>query len=209
MKREARVVTWVGINHRTAPVEEREKVAFSPEELPDALARLRDELGGAVVLSTCNRTELYTTTNGDVAVMERLVDALAACKGASLDLRLTYFLAHDEAVRQLFRVAAGIDSMVLGESQILGQVRDAMSAATQAGSLNGVLSRLFHCALRVGKRVRSQTNIGRYAVSVSSAAVALARRTVGSLEEKTVLVISAGCTGQLGAPSPGGRRAPR
>jgi glutamyl-tRNA reductase len=201
MKREALVVTCVGINHRTAPVEEREKVAFSAEELPDALSRLRDELGGAVVLSTCNRTELYTTTNGDVAGMERLVDALAARKGTSLDLRLTYFLAHDEAVRQLFRVAAGIESMVLGESQILGQVRDAMSAATQAGSLNGVLSRLFHCALRVGKRARSQTNIGRYAVSVSSAAVALARQTIGSLEDKTVLVISAGSTGKLAARS--------
>ncbi|HEU5321567.1 MAG TPA: glutamyl-tRNA reductase, partial [Methylomirabilota bacterium] len=118
---------------------------------------------------------------------------------ASLDLRRTYFLAHDEAVRHLFRVAAGIDSMVLGESQVLGQVRDAMSAATQAGSLNGVLSRLFHCALRVGKRARSQTNIGRYAVSVSSAAVTLARKTAGPLDDKTVLVISAGSTGKLAA----------
>src|SRR3989337_2379059 len=90
MKREARfdrlttglVATCVGINHRTAPVEEREKVAFSAEELPDALTRRQDELGAAVVLSTCNRTELYTTTQGDVADMERLVDALAACKAA-------------------------------------------------------------------------------------------------------------------------------
>src|SRR3972149_6305364 len=201
MKREALVVTCVGINHRTAPVEEREKVAFSAEELPDALARLHDELGGAVILSTCNRTELYTTTNGDIAQMERLVDALAACKSTRLELRRTYFLAHDEAVRQLFRVAAGIDSMVLGESQILGQVRDAMSAATQAGTPNGGPSPLFPCARRVGKRARSQTNIGRYAVSVSSAAVALARKTVGPLEEKTVLVISAGATGKLAARS--------
>src|SRR3970282_1955316 len=122
MKRDALVVTCVGINHRTAPVEEREKVAFSAEELPDALARLQAELGGAVVLSTCNRTELSTTTRGDVADMERLVDALAACKSTRLDLRRTYFLAHDEAVRQLFRVSAGIDSMGLGESQTPGQV---------------------------------------------------------------------------------------
>jgi glutamyl-tRNA reductase len=91
--------------------------------------------------------------------------------------------------------------MVLGESQILGQVRDAMSAATEAGSLNGVLSRLLHSAIRVGKRARSQTDIGRYAVSVSSAAVALARQTAGTLDDRTVLVISAGSTGELAARS--------
>ncbi len=201
MKREALVVTCVGLNHRTAPVEEREKVAFSAEDLPDALNRLHAELGNAVVISTCNRTELYATTAGGAHEADRLLDALAACKGAQLHPRLTYFLSHDEAVRHMFRVACGIDSMVLGESQILGQVRDAMSAATQAGSLNGVLSRLLHSALRVGKRARSQTNIGRYAVSVSSAAVALARQTVGTLEGKTVLVISAGSTGELAASS--------
>ncbi len=201
MKREALVVTCVGLNHRTAPVEEREKVAFSADDLPDALKRLHGELGNAVVISTCNRTELYATTAGGAHEADRLLDALAACKGAQLHPRLTYFLSHDEAVRHMFRVACGIDSMVLGESQILGQVRDAMSAATQAGSLNGVLSRLLHSALRVGKRARSQTNIGRYAVSVSSAAVALARQTVGTLEGKTVLVISAGSTGELAANS--------
>ena len=201
MKREALVVTCVGLNHRTAPVEEREKVSFSADDLPDALNRLHGELGSAVVISTCNRTELYATTAGGAHEANRLLDALAACKGTVLHPRLTYFLSHDEAVRHLFRVAAGIDSMVLGESQILGQVRDAMSAATLAGSLNGVLSRLCHSALRVGKRARSQTNIGRYAVSVSSAAVALARQTVGTLEGKTVLVISAGSTGELAASS--------
>ena len=164
MKREALVVTCVGLNHRTAPVEEREKVAFSAADLPDALSRLHAELGNAVVISTCNRTELYATTAGGAHEADRLLDALAACKGAQLHPRLTYFLSHDEAVRHMFRVACGIDSMVLGESQILGQVRDAMSAATQAGALNGVLSRLLHSALRVGKRARSQTNIGRCAV---------------------------------------------
>ncbi len=201
MKREALVVTCVGLNHRTAPVEEREKVAFSPEELPEALAGLRQELSNAVVVSTCNRTELYSTTDGGDPQLERLLGALAATKGVQLHPRLTYFLTHGEAVRHLFRVACGIDSMVLGESQILGQVRDAMSAATQAETLNGVLSRLFHCALRVGKRARSQTNIGRYAVSVGSAAVSLAKRTAGTLDGRTVLVISAGSTGKLAAHS--------
>src|SRR3972149_8877942 len=107
MKREARfdrlttglVVTCVGINHRTAPVEVREKVAFSAEELPDALARLQDELGGAVVLSTCNRTELYTTTRGDVADMERLGGALAACKATRPGGRRTELLPPREAGR--------------------------------------------------------------------------------------------------------------
>ncbi len=201
MKRDAQVVTCVGVNHRTAPVEEREKVAFSPEELPDALTRLHRDLKGAVVLSTCNRTELYATTDGEPSQLERLEGALTDCKGTQLSPGLTYFLTHDEAVRHLFRVAAGIDSMVLGESQILGQVRDAMSAATRAGTLNGVLSRLCHCAIAVGKRARSQTDIGRFAVSVSSAAVILARQTAGTLEGKTVLVISAGSTGELAAHS--------
>ena len=201
MKREALVVTCVGLNHRTAPVEEREKFAFSPEQLPEALDRLGRELGAAVLVSTCNRTELYTTGGGQAHEVDRLLAALAACKGPTLQPRLTYFLHHDEAVRHLFRVSAGIDSMVLGESQILGQVREAMSAATQAGALSGVLSRLFHSAIAVGKRARAQTNIGRYAVSISSAAVTLARRTVGALEGKTVLVISAGSTGKLAADS--------
>lgn len=201
MKRESLVVTCVGLNHRTAPLPEREKLTFSAEELPAVLSRLHDEFGAAVILSTCNRTELYATTDGDISQAERLLGALAASKGTQVHPRLTYFLAHDDAVRHLFRVAAGIDSMVLGESQILGQVRDAMSAATQAGSLNGVLSRLLHSALRVGKRARSQTDIGRYSVSVSSAAVALARQTVGTLGKRTVLVISAGSTGELAARS--------
>lgn len=197
MKREPMTVTCVGLNHRTAPVEERERVAFSPQELPSALASIGGRLGGAVILSTCNRTELYATVPGEEG--PRLIEMLTAEKGAQLDPCRFYVLRHEEAIRHLFRVAAGIDSMVLGESQILGQVREAMSAATDAGTLNGVLSRLFHSALSVGKRARSQTRIGRYAVSVSSVAVALARRILGSLDDRTVLIISAGSTGKLAA----------
>lgn len=199
MKRENLVVTCVGLNHRTAPVEEREKLAFSPQELPSALERLRQEFGAGVILSTCNRTEVYVTGPDDPAVGRRLVRFLEAEKGAEVDPSRFYLLRHGEAVRHLFRVAAGIDSMVLGESQILGQVREAMAAATEAKALNGTLSRLFHAAISVGKRARSQTSIGRYAVSVSSAAVALARQSLGTLRDKTVLVISAGSTGKLAA----------
>ncbi len=201
MKREPTVATCIGLNHLTTPVEEREKLAFSPQELPAALASIGGRIGGAVLLSTCNRTELYATCAGDPAEGRRLIDLLVAEKATDVDASRFYALRHDEAVRHLFRVAAGIESMVLGESQILGQVREAMSAATEAGTLNGVLSRVFHSAIAVGKRARSQTNIGRYSVSVSSAAVALAKRSLGDLAGKTVLVLSAGTTGKLTAKS--------
>ena len=139
MKREITVA--IGLNHLTAPVEEREKLAFSTQELPAALASIGGRIGGAVILSTCNRTELYATGSGDPAEGRRLIELLIEEKGADVDASRFYALRHDEAVRHLFRVAAGIESMVLWESQILGQVREAMSAATEAGTLNGVLSR--------------------------------------------------------------------
>jgi glutamyl-tRNA reductase len=189
------LVTCAGLNHLTSPVEEREKLAFRPDELPAALRRLAGEMHGAVLLSTCNRTELYTTArDGEGA---RLIDLLARLKQTEIDRARLYVRQHRAAVEHLFRVAAGIDSMVLGESQILGQVRDAMSAADSAGTLNGALSRAFHSAIAVGKRARTDTHIGRHAVSVSSAAVALARKHAGELADKMVLVISAGGTGKL------------
>jgi glutamyl-tRNA reductase len=179
-------------------VEEREKLAFTAAELADALQTLSNSLGGGVVIvSTCNRTELYTTVEdregGD------LIARLNALKNADVASEHFYTLRHEAAVDHLYRVAAGIDSMVLGESQILGQVRDSMSAATEAGTLNGVLSHVFHNAMAVGKRARHETQIGRHAVSVSSAAVMLARKSLGDLENKTVLVISAGSMGKLAA----------
>jgi glutamyl-tRNA reductase len=191
------VLTCVGLNHNTSPVEERETLAFTAGELPGALRELASSLGGAVIVSTCNRTEVYT-----MALEGRgsdLIARLNAAKGADVSPQHFYVLQHTEAVAHLYRVAAGIDSMVLGESQILGQVREAMSAATEAGTLNGVLSHLFHTAMAVGKRARHETQIGRHAVSVSSAAVTLARKSLGDLENKTVLVISAGSMGKLAA----------
>ena len=193
------LVTCVGLDHLTSPVEQREQLAFAPEDLRPSLLRLTGDNCGAAILSTCNRTELYTTAPSGGA--KKLIEALNAEKGASVDAAHFYVLHHEEAVRHLFRVAAGVESMVLGESQILGQVREAMSAATEAGTLNGVLSRVFHSAITVGKRARTETQIGRHAVSVSSAAVALARKHVGDLKNKTVLVISAGSTGKLAARS--------
>jgi hypothetical protein len=143
---EARALVVTCVASTTAPPRgRREKVAFSAEELRTPW-RLHGELGAAVSSPPATARELYTMTRGDVADMERLVDALAACKSTRLDLRRTYFLAHDEAVRQLFRVSAGIDSMVLGESQILGQVRDAMSAPRRRIAERRPLPPV-HCAL--------------------------------------------------------------
>src|SRR2546428_3234685 len=202
MKQDSLVITCVGLNHLTSPVQERERLAFSSAELHAAVASLGESLHGAVLLSTCNRTELYTLAyRAPGTSPANLIAQLQALKGTTVDPTHFYALQHEEAVRHLFRVAAGIDSMVLGESQVLGQVRDAMSAATEVSALNGVLSRLFHSAIAVGKRVRSETHIGRHAVSVGSAAVALARRTLGDLNGKTVLVIRAGQMGKLAAGS--------
>jgi glutamyl-tRNA reductase len=193
------VFTCVGLNHNTAPVEERERLAFTRTEAVAALQQLKEEFGGVALLSTCNRTELYTTLEpGDGA---RLIETLNSLKGANVAPSRFYSLQHSAAAEHLYRVAAGIDSMVLGESQILGQVREAFSAATEAGSLSGIISHMFHSAVRVGKRARSETNIGGHAVSVSSAAVALARRSLTDLHDRTILVISAGAMGKLVARS--------
>jgi glutamyl-tRNA reductase len=195
------VVTVVGLNHRTAPVEQRERLTFSQDELPAALGRLRVELGGGVLLSTCNRSELYATVPADAGQGEALLGLFLSLKALqeSIAPGRFYVYRHAEAVRHMYRVAAGIDSMVLGEAQILGQIRQALAAADEAGSLNGVLARLFHTAIRVGRRARRETGIGRYALSVSATAVALARRTFGRLDHCTVLVMSTGSTGKLAA----------
>ncbi|MEO8457504.1 MAG: glutamyl-tRNA reductase [Chloroflexota bacterium] len=191
------VLTCVGLNHNTSPVEEREQLAFTAAELNDALLSLAEKLPGAALLSTCNRTELYTMAPEGEG--ERLISVLTSLKDSTLDRKHFYLLQHTAAAEHLYRVASGIDSMVLGESQILGQVRDAMSSATDAGTLAGALAHVFHSALTTGKRARSETNIGKHAVSVSSAAVGLARKSLGDLENKTVLVISAGSMGKLAA----------
>ena len=199
MKPQQSAVTCVGLNHHTSPVEEREQLAFSADEMASAVARLGEALGGAVLLSTCNRTEVYATVPQGSDRTAAVIALLNEIKDTSVDPSRFYSHQHSAAIRHLFRVAAGIDSMVLRESQILGQVRDAMSAATQAGTLNGVLSRLFHTAVSAGKRARTETHIGRHAVSVGSAAVTLARKSLGDLAGRTVLVISAGSMGKLAA----------
>jgi glutamyl-tRNA reductase len=179
-------LTLVGLSHHVAPVELRERVTL---DLP-AAADLAHSLGDAVCLSTCNRTEVYVAGENE----ERAVSSLESLAGEPLDSVL-YRLHDDAAALHLFRVAAGLDSLVPGEGEILGQVRDAYEAAG-AGSL---LDRLFRQALQVGKRVRTETAIGESPASVSSAAAALAAQVFGDLAGRRVLVIGAGRIGELAA----------
>ncbi len=193
-------LSLVGISHKTAPVEVREHFAFAADELPALLAPLGERYAGAAVLSTCNRTEVYVASARGIGDHRPIVALLSEIKGqVAMEGAPFSVLSGRDATRHLFRVAAGIDSMVIGESEILGQVRGAFTAATVAGTNTPALSRLFHSAIRVGRKARSQTRIGRYAVSVSSTAVALARETLGDLADKTVLVVGAGEAGKITA----------
>jgi glutamyl-tRNA reductase len=193
-------IVCIGLNHETAPVEVRERVAFSEDEALAFLGAPEDAAAERVLLSTCNRTELYAVgAAADLA--DRLVAKLDDARGETVfrDGSVVYRREGAEAVRHLHRVAAGLDSMILGEAQILGQVDDALRTARAAGSAGAVLGRLFETAIRLGGKVRATTDIGRGAVSVSSAAVALAAKIFGSLEGRKALVIGAGEMGSLAA----------
>jgi glutamyl-tRNA reductase len=195
------VLAVVGINHNTAPVSVREQFAFASNDLPHALEALRQATGNGVILSTCNRTEVYVVGARGAAVRDAVFRFLSETTGANAQEHADRFYVHEhrEALLHLCRVAAGIDSMVLGEAQILGQVRSAYAAAAAAKTTNAVLDRALHAAIRVGRRARSETSIGRYSMSVSSTAVSLARNIVGDLASVRVLVLSAGEAGKLTA----------
>ena len=192
-------VVLIGLNHKTAPLSLRQSLALGPTDLPQALAHLDDKIGNGVILSTCNRTELYFVAGRQRAKRAEAVRLLAGTNGASartLDPHI-YFGLHEEAVRHLHRVAAGLDSMIFGETEILGQVRGALAAAARANLCNATLNRLFHSAIRAGRRVHSETFVGHHGQSVSTAAVALAERLLGDLSGRRVLVIGAGEAGTL------------
>ncbi|KRA78885.1 glutamyl-tRNA reductase [Lysobacter sp. Root667] len=189
----------LGINHQTAPVSLRERVAFSSETVPAALAALRalPQVSEVALLSTCNRTELYAVADDDGRA---LADWLATHPQDMGDLHAYLYRHRDaDAVRHLFRVATGLDSLVLGEPQILGQVKDAWATARNAGSLGSQLDRLFQQAFSTAKRARTDTRIGANPVSVASAAVRLAQESFARLEDSTVLLIGAGETIELAA----------
>ncbi len=193
--------TVVGISYRTAPVEAREQVALADEALRLAHRRLAEQTGQAVILSTCNRTEFYTLTDSPDEAREAVAQLLRDDAGVDYEALASYFYAHhdEDAARHLFRVACSLDSMIIGESEVLRQVREAFAAATEAGTVRAPLTRLFHQALRVGKRARTETEIGRNALSVSHACVELARRTVGDLRDLRALVVGTGEAGKLAA----------
>jgi glutamyl-tRNA reductase len=190
----------VGLNHRTAAVDLLERMTVPPAGLPKALHTLadREHLADIVLLSTCNRTEVYFRTTLFHPAVDDVRHFLAELAGLDPDsLAESLYTYHDDAaVAHLFGVAAGLDSMIIGEGEVLGQVREAWQAAEREGTAGQLLSRTFRHAIHVGKRARHETGIGRHAVSVSSAAVALATERLGSLVGRQVLVLGAGDVGE-------------
>ncbi len=182
----------LGLNHTTAPVAVRERVAFAPDALGDALRNLTraQAVKEAAILSTCNRTEVYFH-GGEPAQVANWLTAAHGLPGDSLAPHL-YTLPNDKAVSHAFRVASGLDSMVLGEPQILGQMKHAVRSAEAAGSLGLVLNRLFQRTFAVAKDVRTQTDIGSASISMVAAAVKLAERIFPSLSGQRLLLIGAG-----------------
>ncbi|HET6695965.1 MAG TPA: glutamyl-tRNA reductase [Gaiellaceae bacterium] len=191
----------VGTSYQRAPVELRELLAYNADLRREALERLSVDGSEAVVLSTCNRTEVYAVDERPALAEERIYGELSGLSGLTQsELAPALYSVTDEAAAvHLFRVAAGLDSMVPGEAQILGQVREAYEAAREAGTTGSTLHRLFRQALRVGKRVRTETAIGENPASVSSAAAELAERVFEGLEGRKILLIGAGKTADLTA----------
>lgn len=185
-----------GLNHRTAPVEVRERLAFEEKTLPAALNSLKRQPGllEGMILSTCNRVEVAVTADEQANAEEAVNEFLAASRKVERSWVTPYLYRFDgpEAIRHLFRVASSLDSMVVGEPQILGQLKNAYALAKEHGTVSGFLDLVMTRAFNVAKRVRSETDIGESAVSVSYAAVELAREIFGSLAGKSVLVIGAG-----------------
>ena len=186
----------LGVSHKTAPVDLRERLDFSSRDLGAAVEALatRPSAVETVVLSTCNRSELYVASNEPLRAREELVAFLSEYHQLSREAFLPHLFSHDDAAaaRHLFRVAAGLDSLVVGEPQILGQVKDAFQTASERQCTGPMLNKVFHWAFGVGKRVRAETALGEGAVSVSFAAVALARKIFGRLQGRRVLVVGAG-----------------
>ncbi|HXV79116.1 MAG TPA: glutamyl-tRNA reductase [Candidatus Binatia bacterium] len=195
-------IVIVGVNHRSAPIDVRESVAFETSHVHEALGRLQayPSIQESAILSTCNRVEVVAASSNSGSAAEEIKSFLAE-QGArngrdSLDDHV--YVHHGvEAVRHLFRVAASLDSMVVGEPQILGQLKEYYDAARAAGTVGTILHRLFHRSFFVAKRVRNETAIASRAVSVSSVAVELAKRIFDRLDDKTVMLIGAGKMGDL------------
>ena len=189
----------LGINHLTAPVDIREKVAFAPEQMSRALHELQDipAIKESVIVSTCNRTEIYCDASSDCS--EVITHWLTSHHGINDEGLSPYIYLHSdqEVARHLFRVASGLDSMVLGEPQILGQLKDSYDQARGGNTINSILDRLFQHSFSVAKRVRTDTEIGSNPVSVAFAAVNLSKQIFGDLNQLHALLIGAGETIEL------------
>ena len=191
----------IGLNHRTASIEVREQASMSPEQIDGALRGLSGapNLEGVAILSTCNRTELYLSPEKhfETDELRKLYCRLTGLPQDAVDA--AYVLRDDDATRHLLRVAAGLDSQMLGEVQILGQLKDAYARALEAKSTNVIINKVLLRAIETGKDVRNRTGISQGAVSVASAAVQMAQRIFGSLEGRRVLLVGAGETARLAA----------
>ena len=193
----------VGLNHRTAPLDVRERLSLTKAELPQALGAMESFGVPGVILSTCNRSEFYTMEPsapegiGEARINEFLVEHFKVSM-AEFEGRL-YAYSGPQSISHLFRVCSGLDSMILGEEQIIGQVREAFDAGLKTGTVPGPLSKLFQQALRAGRKVRRQTGIGHNALSVSRACVELAKETLGNLSQMTAMVVGSGDAGGLAA----------
>ena len=206
----------LGLNHQTAPLSIRERVAFLPEEIRGAISRLRERFGThdlgslseAAIVSTCNRTEVYCAVDNADDARDLLARFVAAEKGLRAEdlAASTYTLPNEAAVRHAFRVASGLDSMVLGEPQILGQMKEAARLAGEAGGLGLMLNHLFQHTFAVAKEVRSSTEIGAHSVSMAAAATKLAERVFGDLDHCDLLFIGAGEMIELAATHFAARR---
>ena len=192
------MLTLATMSHHTAPLAVRERLGIASDHLVPALERAQATLGPSAIVATCNRFELYVSGSHEPA---RLLDFIEELSGADRQAIERHFHVHhdSDALRHLYRVAAGLESMVLGESEILGQVRSSFSAAADAGVDDAILVRLFHGAIRAGRRARHETAIGHHALSVSSIAVQQARELHPNLKDARVLVIGAGEAGRLTA----------
>jgi len=197
------MLVLVGLNHKSAPLEVREKLGFSEAELPGAVERLvtGSPVEEGIIVSTCNRVEIIARAKDRHAAAAAVKDFLAREHGVTLDEvgKFTYEFEETDAVRHLFRVVSGLDSMVLGEPQILGQVTRAYEVAREAGATGAVLDRLLQQGLSAAKRVRTDTGISRHAVSIAFAAVELAKKIFGDLGGRTALLLGAGKMTELAA----------
>ncbi len=194
-------IVLAGVNHTTAPVDLREKLALTEEEMKKAVIDLKQlsEIAELIIVSTCNRMEVIFTTPDPAAAISSVKRCVAAVKSIPVDQFESALYIHigDEAVRHLFRVGASLDSMIVGEPQILGQIKQAYKAAVDVKGTGVVLNRLLHKTFSVAKRIRNETGIGDRAVSISFAAVELAKKIFGDLENKTILMVGAGEMAEL------------